>query len=38
MTPFSSTSVPNERMVLYAVAYIAVMLVLALRQFSRRDL
>ena len=38
MTPFSSTSVPNERMTLYAVVYIAVMLALALRQFSRRDL
>jgi Cu-processing system permease protein len=38
MTPFSSTSVPNEWMILYAVVYIAVMLALALRQFSRRDL
>jgi ABC-type transport system involved in multi-copper enzyme maturation permease subunit len=38
MTPFSSTSVPNEAMILYAVAYIAVALALALRQFSRRDL
>jgi hypothetical protein len=38
MTPFSSTSVPNEIMILYALAYVAVMLVLALRQFSRRDL
>jgi len=38
MTPFSATSVPNERMILYAVLYIAVMLALALRQFSRRDL
>jgi ABC-type transport system involved in multi-copper enzyme maturation permease subunit len=38
MTPFSSTSVPNERMVLYAVAYASIALVLALQQFSRRDL
>jgi len=38
MTPFSAASVPNERMILYAVVYIAVMLALALRQFSRRDL
>jgi Cu-processing system permease protein len=38
ITPFSSASVPNEMMILYAVAYIAVMLALALRQFSRRDL
>ncbi len=38
MTPFSSTSVPNERMVLYAVAYAIVALSFALRQFSRRDL
>jgi Cu-processing system permease protein len=38
MTPFSSTSVPNERMVLYAVAYAIVALAFALRQFSRRDL
>ena len=38
VTPFSATSVPNERMILYAVVYIAVMLALALRQFSRRDL
>ena len=38
MTPFSAASVPNERMILYAVLYIAVMMALALRQFSRRDL
>ena len=38
MTPFSATSVPNERMILYALLYIAVALILALRQFSRRDL
>jgi ABC-type transport system involved in multi-copper enzyme maturation permease subunit len=38
MTPFSASSVPNERMILYAVLYIAVALALALRQFSRRDL
>jgi len=38
MTPFSAASVPNEWMILYAVVYIAVMLALALRQFSRRDL
>ncbi len=38
MTPFSSTSVPNVIMILYAAIYVAVMLALALRQFSRRDL
>jgi len=38
MTPFSAASVPNERMILYAILYIAVTLALALRQFSRRDL
>jgi Cu-processing system permease protein len=38
MTPFSATSVPNERMILYAVLYIAVTLALALRQFSHKDL
>jgi hypothetical protein len=38
MTPFSASSVPNERMILYAVLYIAIALALALRQFSRRDL
>lgn len=38
MTPFSATSVPNERMILYAILYIAVALILALRQFSHRDL
>ena len=38
MTPFSASSVPNERMILYALLYIAVALALALRQFSRRNL
>lgn len=38
MTPFSSASVPNETMILYAVVYIVIALALALRQFSRRDL
>ena len=38
MTPFSASSVPNERMILYAGLYIAIALALALRQFSRRDL
>lgn len=38
MTPFSAASVPNERMIFYAILYIAVTLALALRQFSRRDL
>jgi len=38
MTPFSASSVPNERMILFAVLYVAVALALALRQFSRRDL
>ncbi len=38
ITPFSPTSVPSETMILYAVAYVVVMLALALRRFSRRDL
>jgi len=38
MTPFSATSVPNERMILYAIVYVAVVLAMALRRFSRRDL
>jgi len=37
ITPFSPTSVPSEIMILYAVAYVVVMLALALRRFSRRD-
>ncbi len=38
LTPFSPTSVPSPAMTVYAVLYILVMLGLALRQFSRRDL
>lgn len=38
MSPFTSTSVPSPLMILYAALYIAIMLALALRQFSRRDL
>ncbi len=37
-SPFASTSVPSPAMVAYAVFYVAVMLMLALRQFARRDL
>jgi Cu-processing system permease protein len=38
MTPFTSTSVPSPMMILYTALYVAVMLGLALRLFSRRDL
>ena len=38
MTPFGAISVPSSAMVLYAVIYSAVMLLLAMRAFSRRDL
>jgi len=38
MSPFASTSVPSPAMNVYAAAYVAVVLMLALRQFSRRDL
>jgi ABC-type transport system involved in multi-copper enzyme maturation permease subunit len=38
MTPFTSTSVPSPMMIVYTALYVAVMLGLALRQFSRRDL
>lgn len=37
-SPFASTSVPSPAMVAYAVFYVAVMLMLALRLFARRDL
>ena len=36
--PFGAASVPNPTMVLYALVYTAVMLVIAVRQFSKRDL
>jgi len=37
-SPFSSTSVPSPLMIWYALIYILVMLVLAIRIFSSRDL
>ncbi len=37
-TPFSSTSTPSPLMIGYAVVYLLVMLLLAMRQFSGRDL
>ncbi len=37
-SPFSLGAVPSGAMVLYAAAYILVLLVLAMRAFSRRDL
>jgi Cu-processing system permease protein len=37
-TPFSSTSTPSPLMIAYAVVYMLVMVWLAMRQFSRRDL
>lgn len=36
--PFSTSSVPSEAMVIYAVAYAAITLLLAMRSFGRRDL
>ena len=38
VSPFSLGAVPSPAMVLYAVAYIAVLLLLAMRAFSVRDL
>jgi ABC-type transport system involved in multi-copper enzyme maturation permease subunit len=38
ITPFSVSSVPSSAMIVWAIAYIAVMLILALRQFRTRDL
>lgn len=37
-TPFTSTSTPSPLMIAYALAYLLVMVGLAMRQFSRRDL
>jgi Cu-processing system permease protein len=37
-TPFTSTSTPSPLMIAYALAYLLIMLGLAMRQFSRRDL
>ena len=37
-TPFGAASAPSEAMVAYAVVYTAVMLALAVRGFTRRDL
>lgn len=36
--PFSTSSVPSDAMVAYAIGYAAVMLLLAMRSFGRRDL
>ena len=38
VSPFASSSSPSQLMVGYAVLYLVVMLYLAMRQFSRRDL
>jgi ABC-type transport system involved in multi-copper enzyme maturation permease subunit len=38
VSPFSAFSVPNADVVLYAIAYIATVVLLALFSFSRRDL
>jgi ABC-type transport system involved in multi-copper enzyme maturation permease subunit len=38
MTPFTAQYVPSPMMIVYAVLYLLVMLVLAIRRFSRRDL
>jgi hypothetical protein len=37
-TPFMTTSVPSQAMVVYAALYAAVALALAMRAFTRRDL
>jgi Cu-processing system permease protein len=38
MTPFSTLSVPSALMVVYAIGYLLVALVLAVRTFQRRDI
>jgi Cu-processing system permease protein len=38
VTPFSSASVPSPAMVIYAIFYTLVVLLLAMRQFQKRDL
>ncbi len=38
MSPFGTTSVPSNLMVVYALIYLGVILALAVRTFSRRDL
>jgi hypothetical protein len=37
-SPFSTLSVPSLGMVFYAVLYMAIALVVAIRRFSQRDL
>ncbi len=37
-TPFSTSSVPSNAMVVYAVAYVLVVFALAMRSFGKRDL
>jgi len=37
-SPFSGTSPPSTAMVIYALAYVAIALLLAMRSFNRRDL
>lgn len=38
ISPFSSTSVPSETMIGYALVYLSLALIFAMRQFARRDL
>jgi hypothetical protein len=38
ISPFSTLSVPSIAMVFYAVLYLAMALVIAMRRFSQRDL
>lgn len=38
ITPFAGSSVPSEAMIIYAAAYMLVMVGLAVRRFNRRDL
>lgn len=36
--PFTATTIPSDRMVVYALAYVVFLLLIAIRQFERRDL
>jgi len=38
MSPFAATSVPSLLMIIYAILYLAICLILAIRIFQRRDL
>jgi ABC-2 type transport system permease protein len=38
ISPFSTLSVPSTAMIFYAVIYLTIALVIAIRRFSQRDL